>query len=233
MSGHSKWHKIRHKKEATDGKKSKLFGQLSRDIKIAARRGTDPAQNNQLREAIERAKKMNLPQGNIDRLLSTSSDDTKSVTYEGYGPGGVALLIATETDSTNRTVAELRNILKDHHGQLEPGGSVQWKFSPQFTVEAQISGDHDEIELALIDAGADDMNWDGDAVSIIGSPQARADLEAALAALSATISSMEVAQVAVADQQVTLNEKQAEQFANLLAAIEEHTDVITVYSDAG
>ncbi len=232
MSGHSKWHKIRHKKEATDGKKSKLFGQLSRNIKIAARRGTDPTQNNQLREAIERAKKMNLPQGNIDRLLSASSDNTKSVTYEGHGPGGVALLIATETDSTNRTVAELRNILKDHHGQLGAGCSVQWKFSPQFTAAAEISGDHDEIELALIDAGADDFIWDGDFVSIIGSPEARADLEAALAALSATITSMELAQVAAADQRVTLDENQSEQFANLLTALTEHTDVITVYSDA-
>ena len=108
MSGHSKWHRIRHKKAITDSKRSKLFGQLSRDVKMAAREGKDPTKNSRLREAIERAKKFNLPQANIDRLLATDTEALKAVTYEGYGPGGVAFLIQAETDNTNRTVAENR-----------------------------------------------------------------------------------------------------------------------------
>ena len=233
MSGHSKWHKIRHKKAATDSKKSKLFGQLSRDIKIAARGGVDPAKNSQLREASDRAKKMNLPQGNIDRLLSDTNDNTKSVTYEGYGPSGVGILIATETDNTNRTVAELRNILKGHGGSLGESGSVQWKFSPQYMVDAELTDtNRDEVELALIDAGAEDIVWDDTVITITGSPQSRSAIDAALEALGGNVVSAELAQVAPVDQRVSLSDDQGQRFAALIAELEDHPDVISVFSDA-
>jgi len=232
MSGHSKWHKIRHKKEAADGKKSKLFGQLARDIKIAARQGTDPSQNNQLREAIERAKKMNLPQENVERLLSTSGDNLKSVLYEGYGPGGAALLISTETDNTNRTVAELRSILKEYDGSLGASGSVLWKFSLQFVIDAQLDGDHDEIELAVIEAGADDISWEDNAISIQSSPRKRPSIESALEKLHATILSAELAQIVAADQQVVVPANYEEKFFALMTALEDHDDVVAVFSDA-
>lgn len=129
MSGHSKWHKIQHKKAITDSKKSKLFGSLSREIKIAARQGTDPATNSNLREAIDRAKKANLPQENIDRLLSRDTANQTEAWYEGYGSGGAAVLVSAATDNTNRTVTELRTLFKQHEGSLGSAGSVKWKFS--------------------------------------------------------------------------------------------------------
>lgn len=128
MSGHSKWHKIKHQKEATDKKKGLVFGKLAREIAIAARGEKDPAKNPTLREAIARAKKVNMPQENIDRLLSNSDKPLHSVTYEGFGPGGSALLISAETDNPNRTVNELRALLKEHGGHLANPGSVMWQF---------------------------------------------------------------------------------------------------------
>jgi YebC/PmpR family DNA-binding regulatory protein len=129
MSGHSKWSKIKHKKAATDSKKSKYFGRLSREIKIAARGGKDPAHNAALRDALLRAKKENLPQVNIDRLLSDAKDGQEQVLYEGYGAGGVAVLVSAATNNTNRTVSELRAIFKEHGGSLGEPGSVRWKFT--------------------------------------------------------------------------------------------------------
>lgn len=131
MSGHSKWHSIKHKKAATDAKRSKQFGALSRDIRTAAKAGTDPEKNAALREAIDRAKKQNLPQANIDRLLNKGEQPLTDVTYEGYGPGGVAMLVQAATDNTNRTVAEVRNIFKSHGASLGEAGSAAWKFQRQ------------------------------------------------------------------------------------------------------
>lgn len=133
MSGHSKWHKVKHRKAATDSQKSKLFGQLSRDIKSAARQGSDPATNSALREAIERAKKDNLPQANIDRLLHRDATNQQQATYEGYAYGGVAILVQVETDNTNRTIADLRSLFKQFAGRLSEPGSVRWKFHPTRT----------------------------------------------------------------------------------------------------
>ena len=129
MSGHSKWHKIKHTKAVSDQRKSKEFGKLARDIQIAARAGTDPAKNASLRDAIARAKKANMPQANIDRLLSRRDDaNVQEVTYEAIGPGGSGLIIIVETDNPNRTVTEVRIILKNHHAQMGGPGSVRWKF---------------------------------------------------------------------------------------------------------
>lgn len=131
MSGHSKWHKIKHQKEATDKKKGQLFGKLSREIATAARSEKDPAKNAALRDAIARAKKANVPQANIDRLLSGADKPMATVTYEGFGPGGSSMLIIIETDNGNRTVGELRLMMRDHGGNLGDPGSVRWKFTPQ------------------------------------------------------------------------------------------------------
>lgn len=131
MSGHSKWHKIKHQKEATDKKKGQLFGKLARDITIAARQAKDPAKNPALREAVARAKKVNMPQENIDRLLAGSDKPLHQVTYEGFGPGGSAVIVLAETDNPNRTVNELRSLCKEHGGHLATPGSVMWKFRRQ------------------------------------------------------------------------------------------------------
>lgn len=131
MSGHSKWSQIKRAKEVVDHKKSQVFGKLSQDILLASKSGFDPNTNNALRDAIIHARKANMPQENIDRLLERHSKNTvKTVTYEGFGPGGTAFLITASTDSPNRTVAEIRSIFKTHNGQLGTIGSVQWKFGP-------------------------------------------------------------------------------------------------------
>ena len=129
MSGHSKWHKIKHQKETTDKKKSQTFGKFSREIAIAARHEIDPAKNAALRQAIDRAKKANVPQANIDRLLSGESEPMQTATYEAFGPGSSALLISTETDNTNRTLTEIKVILRDNGGHLGQPGTVKWKFT--------------------------------------------------------------------------------------------------------
>lgn len=132
MSGHSKWHKIKRAKEVTDKKKGQIFGRLVRDIQTAARAGHDPSANAALRDAITRAKKANMPQANIDRILSGKDDaDIQEVTYEAFGPGGSGLIIIASTDNPNRTVAEIRTLLKDYEATLSGPGSVRWKFNDE------------------------------------------------------------------------------------------------------
>lgn len=131
MSGHSKWHKIRHTKAASDKKKSKEFGRVTRDIQTAAQEGgTDPDKNAALRDAIGRAKKSNMPQTNIDRLLSSRDESNlEEITYEAFGPGGTGIIIKVKTDNPNRIVAEVRTALKNNNGSLGGPNSVQWKFN--------------------------------------------------------------------------------------------------------
>lgn len=134
MSGHSKWSQIKRAKEVVDQKKSQVFGKLSQEILLASKNGFDPSTNNALRDVISRARKANMPQENIDRLLERHANtSTKTVIYEGFGPGGTAFLITASTDNPNRTVAEIRSIFKSHNGQLGNPGSVQWKFNQDNT----------------------------------------------------------------------------------------------------
>jgi len=129
MSGHSKWSRIKRKKGAADQARGAVFTQLANRIKQAATTGLDPTTNAALAEALAQAKAANMPQANIDRLLAAAADKpTNTATYEAFGPGGTALIIKVVTDNTNRTVAELRTILKNHHGSLGTPGSVAWKF---------------------------------------------------------------------------------------------------------
>lgn len=235
MSGHSKWHKVKHKKAITDGRKSKNFGRFSREIKVAARAGKDPAKNASLRDAIERAKRANVPQANIDRLLSDTTDSQESVTYEGYGAGGVAVLVSAETDNTNRTVSELRAMFKKHGGSLGEPGSVRWKFSETVTIEATIPADTDAdtLELSLIDAGATDIDHlEPGTALIIGPREARTALEKTATNLGLTITSSFATHTVPSSQRLTLNEEEHARFAALVADLEEHDDVIDVHTDA-
>jgi YebC/PmpR family DNA-binding regulatory protein len=128
MSGHSKWHQIKRKKEVTDAKRGQAFTRLAAQIKQATRAGKDPTTNAALAEAITRAKRANMPQANIDRLLCADDTSSQEVVYEAFGPGGIALLIIARTDNGRRTIAELRTLLKEHDGSLGQPGSVRWKF---------------------------------------------------------------------------------------------------------
>jgi YebC/PmpR family DNA-binding regulatory protein len=232
MSGHSKWHKIQHKKAVTDSKRSKLFGALSRDIKIASRDGSDPALNAALREAIDRAKKANLPQTNIDRLLSKDTRNDTEVWYEGYGNGGSAILVTALTDNTNRTVAEIRAIFKKHGGTLASAGSVKWKFNQQNITEAQLKhAINEDIELALIDAGAEDIKTDDLHVVITSAPGQSSTIESLLETYGATETVSRIEYVVPADQRSPLSSEDIAKTKELIEQLEEHPDIAAVYSE--
>ena len=148
MSGHSKWSQIKRGKEIVDKKRSQLFGKLSHDILLATTSGTDPEHNTDLRDAIAHARKANMPQANIDRLLARQAEKgTQTIFYEGFGSGGIAILITALTDNPNRTVAEIRAIMKSHNSQLGVPGSVRWKFDDKGTPKYPVQTTEETKEL--------------------------------------------------------------------------------------
>lgn len=237
MSGHSKWSKIKHKKEATDKKKGQLFGRVAKEIGVLSRDEKDPAKNAALRDAIARAKKINMPQANIDRLLSNSEKPLTSILYEVFGPAGSALLVMAETDNSNRTLQELRLILKDHGGNLGGIGTVKWKFAPQTVVEGQaknnqqlVSPAFDEIELSLIDAGAGEIEVHENDVLITAPPEAQANIEETLLKFAVEITESKI--IYAPTQPLQLSEPEQAKLKNLTEALQNHSDVVDVFSDA-
>lgn len=232
MSGHSKWHKVKHRKAQTDSKKSKLFSQTSREIRSAARAGgTDPAKNAALRDAIERAKKANVPQENIDRLLTDRSSDATTILYEGYGPAGSAFLITATTDNTNRTVAELRALFKKHGGSLGERGSVRWKFTEHVTIEAELldAARAEAIELTLIDAGATNVTLTDHLLTVTGPPAARHALEQTLDDHHVLIEEVTIGYAP--QQHLTLSADDQQTLQAFIDILLDHPDVTTIYTD--
>src|SRR6187549_1207828 len=177
MSGHSKWHSIKHKKGATDAKRGKLFTKFIKELTVAARSGGgDPDANARLRKAISDAKAGNMPNDTIDRAIRRGTGEEEGVnyeeiTYEGYGPGGVALLIQSMTDNRNRTVAEIRHIFSKNGGNLGEAGSVGWMFEKKgYIVVNKAAKSEDELFEIVIEAGADDMQDEGDVFEIFTTP---------------------------------------------------------------
>src|SRR2546428_1701098 len=178
MSGHSKWHSIKHKKGALDAKRGKLFSKLIKELTVGARTGGgDPAGNARLRKAISDAKAANMPNDTIDRAVRRGSGEEggvnyEEVTYEGYGPGGVALLIETMTDNRNRTVAEIRHIFAKNGGNLGESGSVGWMFDKKgYLVVDKAAKPEDQLFDIAIDSGAEDIRDDEDNWEIITPPE--------------------------------------------------------------
>ena len=179
MSGHSKWHTIKHKKGAADAKRGKAFTRIIKELTVAARNGGgDPDSNPRLRTIIADAKANNMPRENIERAIRRGTGEEpgvsyEEITYEGYGPGGVALLIQSLTDNKNRTVGEIRHMLSKYNGNLAAENSVAWMFhrKGQVLVEKEKADEEKLLEVAL-DAGADDMNDDGSAWEIVCAPDA-------------------------------------------------------------
>ncbi len=164
MSGHSKWHSIKHKKGAADAKRGKIFTRLAREITVAARDGGgDPDMNARLRKAVSDAKAANMPNDNIDRAIKRGTGELEGVnydeiTYEAYGPGGVAILIETMTDNRNRTVADLRHLLSKNNGNLGESGSVSWLFDRKgYIVVGKAAKSEEELFEIAIEAGAEDL----------------------------------------------------------------------------
>ena len=230
MSGHSKWHSIKHKKGALDAKRGKLFTKFIKEITVAARSGGgDPEGNARLRKAILDAKAGNMPNDTIDRAIRRGTGEEEGVnyeeiTYEGYGPGGVALLIQSMTDNRNRTVAEIRHLFSKNGGNLGESGSVGWMFEKKgyIVVEKSAKSEEELFELA-IDAGADDLRDDGDNFEIITSPEA---FDKVLTAVKGAGIEPQVAEVEMVPQNyIRLEGADARQMLKLMEALEDHDDV--------
>jgi len=230
MSGHSKWHSIKHKKGALDAKRGKLFTKFIKEITVAARYGGgDPDGNARLRKAILDAKAGNMPNDTIDRAIRRGTGEEEGVnyeeiTYEGYGPGGVALLIESMTDNRNRTVAEIRHIFSKNGGNLGESGSVGWMFEKKgyIVVDKATKSEEELFELA-IEAGADDLRDDEDNFEIITAPDA---FEGVLNAVKTAGIEPQVAEVEMVPQNyIKLEGADARQILKLMEALEDHDDV--------
>ena len=237
MSGHSKWHTIKHKKGALDAKRGKLFTKLIREMTIAARiGGGDPDANPRLRTAVDKAKASNMPSDNITRAIKKGTGGLEGSTYEdmvieGYGPGGVAILVEGSTDNRNRTVSEIRHIFTKHGGNLGGAGSVAYLFKPKGVISVAAGKTTEEklMEIAL-DAGADDIVSEPQGFTVYTTPH---DLEAVRGAIrKAGIEPDEAEVKKLADTNVALEGTKAQQLLKLVEALDDHDDVQTVWDNS-
>jgi YebC/PmpR family DNA-binding regulatory protein len=236
MSGHSKWHTIKHKKGAADAKRGKVFTRIIKELTVAARSGGgDPEKNPRLRTIVADAKANNMPRENIERAIRRGTGEEPGVTYdevtyEGYGPGGVALMIETLTDNKNRTVGEIRHLLSKHAGNLAAENSVAWMFTRKGQVVVEKGRVDEEKLLAVaLDAGADDMNDDESGWEIVCAPESFEAVRDAVKALGVEPASAAVAMVP--QNYVKLVGKEAQQMLKLMEAIEDHDDVQHVWAN--
>jgi YebC/PmpR family DNA-binding regulatory protein len=239
MSGHSKWSTIKRKKGAADAKRGQLFTKLTREITVAAKEGGgDPDSNFRLRLAVQRARSENMPLDNIQRAIQKGtgggSDGAQyeEITYEGYGPNGVALLVQALTDNRNRTVAEVRSMFTKSGGSLGEAGSVGWMFEPRglIMIEPKNGEDPDEITMTAIDAGADDVSVEEDGqVEVITSFEDLKHVQETLSGQGLNITSAETTMIPKTT--MALDDKAIEQALRLVERLEDLDDVQTVYSN--
>ena len=235
MSGHSKWATIKHKKAALDAKRGRSFTRLIKEITIAARAGGDPDGNPRLRTAVNAAKAASMPADNIKRAIMRGTGQLEGatideVTFEGYGPGGVAVLVEVATDNRNRTVSEIRHLFGKNGGNMGEAGCVAWLFHKRslIVVPKEKMGEDQLMELAL-NAGADDLKDEGENWSIVSPPEAH---EAVLQAVQKAGITPAVQEVTMIPQtQVKLEGKQAQAMLRMTEAFEEHEDVQNVYAN--
>jgi len=236
MSGHSKWATIKHKKAATDAKRGRVFTRLIREISIAARSaGGDPDTNPRLRTAIAAAKNENMPNENIERAVlrgtgQLEGEQYEEVTFEGYGPGGVGVLIQVVTSSRNRVVSEIRHVMSKNGGNLAEAGAVGWMFhrKGEIIVPKEQAGEDKMLNIVL-DAGAEDLKDDGSAWDVVTPPELFEVVRDALVKAGITPASAEIAMVP--QNYVKLTGQQAAQMLRLVEALEEHDDVQHVYAN--
>ena len=236
MSGHSKWATIKHKKGAADKARGKLFAKLARQIEVAARAGGGDADTNPtLRTAVQKAKGGQMTNDAIDRAIKrgTGEGDTtnyESITYEGYAPGGVAMLIEVLTDNRNRTGAEVRGVFTKLGGSMAEPGSVSWQFSRRGVIEVDGSADEDDMMMAAIEAGADDVSRDGDAWSVFTEPSKVYDVRQALESAGFTVDSADTP--LVSENLVPIaSVEEARKVLRIVEAFEDNDDVQDVYTN--
>ncbi len=235
MSGHSKWATIKHKKAALDAKRGKAFTRLIKEITIAARSGGDPDGNPRLRTAVLAAKNVSMPADNIKKAIQRGTGELEGgqleeVTFEGYGPGGAAVLVQVATDNRNRTVSELRHAFSKNGGNMAEQGAVSWMFERKSQIV--IPGEkvtEDQLMGIVLDAGADDLKQEGDSWVVLSPPEAH---ETVLKALEAGgVAHTEAAIAMVPKNLIKLEGKNAGTMLRLNEALEEHDDVQNVYSN--
>ena len=235
MSGHSKWATIKHKKGALDAKRGKIFTRLIREIAMAAKSGGDPDKNPRLRKAILDAKAENMPADNIKRAIQRGTGELPGATYEefnleGYGPGGVAVLLDLSTDNRNRTVSEIRHMFTKGGGNLGEAGSVAWMFHKKGDIVVpKPAAKEDDLMNIVLEAGGEDLKDDGESWEIITDPHA---FEAVLEALKKSNITPTASEIAMIPQNyIKLEGQQATTMIRLVEALEEHDDVQHVWSN--
>jgi len=236
MSGHSKWHTIKHKKGAADAKRGKIFTRLIKELTVAARGGGgDPDMNPRLRTIIADAKSENMPAENIKRAIRRGTGEEPGVSYEeaqyeAYGPGGAAVIIDVLTDNKNRTVGELRHLLEKHGGNLASTNAVAWMFTKKgYIVIEKAKADEEKLLSAVLDAGADDLQDDGDNWEVLSAPEAFTAVNEAVKGLGIEPASAQVSMIP--QNYVKLEGKVAQQMLKLMEALDDQDDVQHVWSN--
>ncbi len=236
MSGHSKWATTKHKKAATDAKRGKIFTKITKEITVAAKLGGgDPNGNPRLRTAVAKAKSVSMPADNIKRAIQKGTGELPGVSYEeiiyeGYGPGGVAVIVEVMTDNRNRTVSEIRNIFGKAGGNMGEAGCVAWMFHKKgYLVVNRAKVDEEKLMTLALDAGAEDMQAEDDNFVITTAPQ---DFEKVKKALEDAAVPLEVSEVTMVPQTyVKLGGKEAQQMLRLVETLEDNDDVQNVYAN--
>jgi len=235
MSGHSKWATIKHKKGALDAKRGKIFTRLIKEISIAAKNGGDPDTNPRLRGAIVAAKAENMPADNIKRAIQRGTGELPGATYEefsleGYGPGGVAVLIDINTDNRNRTVSEIRHAFGKNGGNMAEAGAVSWMFHKKGDIVVpKAAAKEDDLMAVVLDAGAEDLKDDGDNWEVLSEPSV---YEAVLEAVKkAGITPVSSSVTMIPQNYIKLEGAAANTMIRLMEALEEHDDVQNVHSN--
>ena len=235
MSGHSKWATIKHKKGALDAKRGKIFTRLIKEITIAAKSGGDPDTNPRLRTAIAAAKAENMPADNIKRAIQRGTGELPGATYEefaleGYGPGGVALLLDVNTDNRNRTVSEIRHVFGKNGGNMAEAGAVAWMFHKKGDIVVPKSAaTEDQLMGIVLEVGADDLRDDGENWEVITEPSAFESVVEAVKKAGIQPTSAEVAMIP--QNYIKLEGQQAGQMIRLVEALEDHDDIQHVHSN--
>ena len=233
MSGHSKWKNILHKKEKTDAQRAKIFTKIGREMAVAVREGgADPASNSKLRDCIAKARANNVPNDNIKRIIERASGDGatyETITYEGYGPSGVAVIVDTMTDNRNRTAGEMRHYFDKFGGNLGATGCVSWQFDQKgVIIISKENLDEDEAMLAFLDAGADDVDAEGEVFEVYTVPDDFSSVREVLESAGFAILDANVEMVP--QNYITLSsEDDLKNMQKLLDALEDNDDVQNVY----
>ena len=237
MSGHSKWHSIKHAKGAADAARGKAFARLARQIEVAARDGGgDVDANPTLRTMVQKARDASMPKDNIERAIKRGTGETEGqvfeeLTYEGYGPGGVAVLVDILTDNRNRTNGEVRKIFERSGGKMGSSGNVAFLFERKGLIAVESAGvDEDALMAVALEAGAEDMTSDGGVFGVTTDAASFAKVKEAVEAAGFKVASAEVSQVAKAPREV--DEETGKKVARLMEMLDDHDDVQKVYTDA-